>query len=112
MEGPSMPVAAKKRYQNTTVRVPTQVYERAKTAVSRFQVSSFNEFVVQAIEEKVRRLTESEIDAAFAEMARDPDYQRESIALAHEFEKSDWEAFQSTDTHERPKTRPSKARSR
>jgi hypothetical protein len=78
----------------------------------RSQASSFNEFVVQAIEEKVRRLTESEIDAAFAEMAQDTDYQRNSVALAREFEKSDWEAFASGATHEQPKTRTSKTRSR
>jgi hypothetical protein len=111
-----MSLAARKEYQNTTVRLPRQVYERAKTVVIRSQASSFNEFVVQAIEEKVRRLTEAEIDAAFAQMAHDEDYQRNSIALAGEFARSDWEAFQSTPhmkpRHEQPKTRTSKTRSR
>src|SRR5260370_21698438 len=106
-----MPVAAKK-YQNTTVRLPRQVYERAKTVVVQSQASSFNEFVIQAIEEKVRRLTEAEIDEAFAQMAHDSDYQRSSIALANQFEKSDWEAFETGATHEQPKTRTSKTRSR
>ena len=106
-----MPVAANK-YQNTTVRLPRQVYERAKTVVLQSQASSFNEFVVQAIEEKVRRLTEAEIDAAFAQMAHDSDYQRSSIALANQFEKSDWEAFEAGATHEQPKTRTTKTRSR
>jgi hypothetical protein len=105
-----MPVAAKK-YQNTTVRLPWQVYERAKTVVQS-QASSFNEFVIQAIEEKVRRLTEAEIDEAFAQMAHDSDYQRSSIALANQFEKSDWEAFEAGATHEQPKTRTTKTRSR
>jgi|SRR5271156_5236520 len=108
---------AAKQYQNTTVRLPRHVYERAKTVVIQSQASSFNEFVVQAIEEKVRRLTEAEIDAAFAQMANDADYQRNSIALADEFAISDWEAFESgarhgQPTHEQPKTRTSKTRSR
>jgi hypothetical protein len=107
-----MPVATRKQYQNTTVRVPRHVYEQAKTVIGRSQGSSFNEFVVQAIEEKVRRLTEAEIDAAFAQMAHDPEYQRESILQAREFEKSDWEAFKPAAMHEHPKTRPSKTRSR
>jgi hypothetical protein len=107
-----MPVASKRWYQNTTVRLPRQVFERAKTVVVQSQVSSFNEFVVQAIEEKVQRMTEAEIDAAFAHMAHDSDYQRSSIVLANEFEKSDWEAFKSGSTHEQPKTRTSKTRSR
>lgn len=112
-----MSLAARNQYQSTTVRLPRHVYERAKTIVIRSQASSFNEFVVQAIEEKVRRLTESEIDAAFAQMAHDADYQRTSIALANEFAKSDWEAFASSTRHqpaqhEQPKTRTSKTRSR
>jgi hypothetical protein len=111
-----MPLAARKQYQNTTVRLPQHVYERAKTALVRSEASSFNEFVVQAIEEKVRSLTEAEIDAAFAQMANDADYQREAIAIAGEFAKSDWEAFESGATdrqsHEQPKTRTSKTRTR
>jgi len=88
-----MSIAPRKRYQNTTVRVPKHLYEQAKSALSRSRESSLNEFVVQAIEEKLRRQSEAEIDAAFAQMAHDPDYQRDSLALAREFEKSDWEAF-------------------
>ena len=112
-----MSLTASKRYQNTTVRLPRQVYERAKLVAVQSQAASFNEFVVQAIEEKVQRLSEAEIDAAFAQMANDTDYQRTAIALASEFEKSDWEAFQSgkkleQPKHEHPKTRTSKTRSR
>jgi hypothetical protein len=112
-----MSLVAGKRYQNTTVRLPRHVYEQAKSVAVQSQASSFNEFVVQAIEEKVRRLTEAEIDAAFAHMANDEDYQRSSLALASEFETSDWEVFQSGTTHDRPrheqsKTRASKTRSR
>jgi ATP-dependent protease HslVU (ClpYQ) peptidase subunit len=88
-----MRTAAKKQYQNTTVRVPRDIYQRARSVVQRTQ-ASFNEFVVQAIEEKVHRLSEAEIDAAFAGMAADAEYQREAIALAKEFEKSDWEALE------------------
>ncbi|HTW57115.1 MAG TPA: hypothetical protein VMD99_03180 [Terriglobales bacterium] len=116
-----MPVpAAKKRYQNTTVRLPRHVYERAKTVAVQSQAASFNEFVVQAIEEKVRRLSEAEIDAAFAQMANDEEYQHSSIVLARRFEQSDWEAFRSGAARDRaqqvepqreqPKTRASKTR--
>jgi hypothetical protein len=107
-----MSLTARKQYQNTTVRLPRHVYERAKTVAVGSQASSFNEFVVQAIEEKVRRLTEAEIDAAFAEMAHDMDYQSNAIALANAFERSDWEAFQSGTPREHPKTRTPKTRSR
>ena len=112
-----MSLATRKEYQNTTVRLPRPVYERAKTVMVKSQASSFNDFVVQAIEEKVRRLTEAEIDEAFAQMANDADYQRESVLLAREFAKSDWEALEAPtpheqSPHEQSKTRSSKTRSR
>ncbi len=107
-----MPAPAKKRFQNTTVRIPNQTYEQAKRAAHRAQIASFNEFVIQAVEEKVRRLTEAEIDAAFAGMADDSNYQRDSVAMAREFEASDWEALKSSDRNEHTKTRAAKARPR
>ena len=84
--------ATRKSYQNTTIRMPKGVYERAKKVANRSAASSFNEFVVQAIEEQVRRRTDEEIDAAFAMMSQDSDYQRDAVAMAQEFEQSDWEA--------------------
>jgi hypothetical protein len=109
-----MPEARRKQYQNTTVRLPRGVYDQTKTAIKKsVAAASFNDFVVQAIKEKLHKLTESEIDAAFASMASDPDYQRDSIALAKEFSHSDAEAWHATDDdHEHSKTRSSKTRSR
>jgi hypothetical protein len=116
-----MPASVKKAYQNTTVRMPRRVFEKAKTMAVRAQAASFNEFVIQAVEEKLRRLSEAEIDEAFAHMAHDADYRHDSVALARAFEKSDWEALQAAPTHERPapdkpddkpKTRAPKTRSR
>jgi hypothetical protein len=113
---PNMALAAKKPYQNTTVRLPRRVYDQAKTVIPRSQASSFNDFVVQAIEEKVQRLTEAEIDHAFAQMAHDAEYQHAAVQLAGEFEKSDWEAFASGKAeptgHGRKKARGAKTNSR
>jgi hypothetical protein len=104
------------RYQSTTVRLPREIFEQAKIAIKRSEAaSSFNDFVVQAIQEKVYKLTESQIDDAFARMSDDPQYQRESVAMAFAFEKSDWEALKSTEiAHERAdgKARTSKTSSR
>ena len=88
------------------------MYERIKTVVVQSEASSFNEFVLQAIEEKVRRLTEAKIDSAFAQMANDEDYKRASIAMVDEFAQSDWEVFKSTAKHEQSKKRTAKTRSR
>ena len=43
-------------------------------------------------------MTEAELDARFADMANDAGYQADAIALAAEFELSDWEAFQRVET--------------
>jgi hypothetical protein len=106
---------ARRTYQNTTVRLPKRVYELAKNAVANSETaSSFNDFVVQAIEQKLRQLSEAEIDAAFAGMADDLDYQHQAIALSQEFEQSDWEALRASEgTHESaPKGRSAKTRPR
>jgi hypothetical protein len=111
----AMPLTKRREYQNATVRLPRQVYERAKRVVEKSETaSSFNDFVVRAIEEKLHHLSETEIDAAFGQMADDPDYQRDSIALAREFEKSDWEVSRVTETayESTPKARAAKTRSR
>ena len=100
-----MPSAASP-FQSTTLRVPKRVYELAKDAIRRSQQSSFNEFVVQAIEEKLRRMTEAQIDAAFASMADDADYQDTAVAMAREFETSDWQAMQESASEPAISARP------
>jgi hypothetical protein len=42
-------------------------------------------------------LTEAAIDRAFAKMAVDADYHRDSIGMTRQFETSDWEAFKCQD---------------
>jgi hypothetical protein len=44
-----------------------------------------------------KKLLQSDLDARFAEMANDPDYQSAALSLAREFERSDWAAFRSTE---------------
>ena len=74
--------------------MPTDVYEHARrVAATRQDVSSINELVVEAVKEKLQKLSEKEIDAAFAGMATDPDYQRDAVSMAREFAHSDWAAF-------------------
>jgi hypothetical protein len=82
----------------TTVRIPRPVYDQAKHFVDSEKTSasthiSLNDFFVTAIQAYVKLYKRREIDAAFALMAEDADYQKESSLLAEEFEPSDWEAF-------------------
>jgi predicted outer membrane protein len=81
--------------QTTTVRLPRALYEQARTAVRKTGVApSLNDFLIKAVEDKLHQLKEQEIDRSFAEMGSDEEYQREAIALARSFEKSDWETDQ------------------
>jgi Arc/MetJ-type ribon-helix-helix transcriptional regulator len=84
------------QFQTTTVRLPKDLYEQARSAVKEAgAASSINDFMVEAIEEKLRQLREQEIDRAFADMGSDEEYQKDSISLAESFARSDWEAYQS-----------------
>lgn len=87
--------ANKDKYYATTLRLPKRVYESAKQALKRgnSEAGSFNDFVVDAIKERLRNLREQEIDAAIAEIANDADYQESSIRMTREFAWSDWDAF-------------------
>lgn len=99
-------------FQTTTVRLPKDLYEQARTAVKEAgAASSINDFMVEAVEEKLRQLREQEIDRAFAEMRSDQDYQRDAVDLARSFARSDWEAFRSANAvdtkHERSRKKSS-----
>lgn len=100
------------QFQTTTVRLPKDLYEQARTAVKEAgAASSINDFMVEAVEEKLRQLREQEIDRAFAEMRSDQDYQRDAVDLARSFARSDWEAFRSVNAvdtkHERSRKKSS-----
>jgi hypothetical protein len=53
-----------------------------------------NDFVAQALRRELAIQKRSEIDAALAEMANDPDYQAEVLKLEVEFATAQWEALQ------------------
>ena|SRR5947209_4722768 len=84
----------------TTVRLPRPVYEQAKCVVDKERREggagsniSLNDLFVTAIKAYLRMLKRRQIDAAFACMSEDADYQKEATLLAEEFEYSDWEAL-------------------
>lgn len=92
-------VAAHREIRATTVRLPLSVYEEAKCFVNSERKHTphspfkLNDFFVTAIHAYVKLLRRRQIDAAFAAMAEDADYQKQARLLAEEFESSDWEAL-------------------
>jgi len=55
---------------------------------------NINDFFVAAISAYVKLLERKEIDARFARIADDADFQREAKLIAEEFGQSDWESFE------------------
>lgn len=91
-------VATSKRVR-TTVRMPSKLYNEARRFVDHDLVpaENINEFFVRAICAYVKLLHRKRIDAEFAKMAEDADYQKEAKLVAEEFSSSDWEAFEVTE---------------
>lgn len=86
--------------RTTTVRLPGPLYDQARDVVEKEKSGgpgnsiSLNDLIVTAIKAYLRMYRRRQIDAAFASMAEDTDYQKEAALLAEEFEHSDWEALE------------------
>jgi hypothetical protein len=83
--------------RTTTVRLPRPVYDQAKCVVNKESGGqtriSLNDLIVTAITTYLKMYKRRQIDAAFAGMAEDTDYQKEAKLLTEDFEYSDWEAL-------------------
>jgi len=71
--------------RTTTIRLPRPVYDQAKCVVNteshgRSRIS-LNEFIVLAITTYLKMHKRRQIDAAFAGMSEDADYQKEANSL-------------------------------
>jgi metal-responsive CopG/Arc/MetJ family transcriptional regulator len=78
----------------TTLTIPRELLEATDKAVLEGKAKSRNDFVAQALRRELALQKRSEIDAALAEMANDPDYQAEVLKLELEFATAQWEALQ------------------
>jgi len=79
----------------TTLRVPKPLYEQARSLVEAnlSAAENINDFIVNAIRAYVKVWQRKQIDAAFAGMVEDADYQKEALMIAADFEQSDWEVL-------------------
>jgi hypothetical protein len=92
MEERFVPTVEKKKIQ---IRMPAALYSQARMAVDEGleEIPSINDFVVKAVKEKLRRIREAKIDAAFSRMGSDEKYLRATAEVSRDFADSDWEAF-------------------
>ncbi|MBK1988146.1 CopG family transcriptional regulator [Sphaerospermopsis aphanizomenoides BCCUSP55] len=78
----------------TTLTIPKELLEATDKAVLEGKAKSRNDFVVKALKRELAAQKRAEIDAALAEMTRDPDYQAEVLKMEAEFAPAQWEALQ------------------
>lgn len=77
-----------------TLTLPGDLLEAVDRAVREGKARSRNDFVAAALQRALAAAHTAGIDAAFAAMADDDDYQAEARALVEEFATADWEALQ------------------
>ena len=80
----------------TTFRLPRALYQEVRGLMEQQAIlaPTFNDFLISAVEAYLKMLKRKRIDAAFAGMADDSDYQKEARSVAEQFAHSDWEALQ------------------
>lgn len=83
----------KKSTVRTTLSLPAELLEATDLAISKGQAKSRNEFIAQALKHELAALRRAEIDAEFAAMADDVEYQAEVLQIEAEFALASWEAF-------------------
>lgn len=82
------------------IRLPANLLEATDRAVNQGKAKSRDEFIMRAIRRELAALKRAEIDAALAEMARDPEYQAEVLQMEAEFATASWEAFKLAESQE------------
>lgn len=76
------------------VALPFQLLEATEKVVKAGKAKSRNELIARALRKELAAIKRAEIDAAFARMGNDAEYQAEALQIAEEFAQSDWEAWQ------------------
>lgn len=84
-----MPVATVR----TTVAIAADLLEAIDGAVQEGLARSRNEFLNVALKNQLTASRRAAVDSDFAGMADDPEYQREALRIAAEFETADHESL-------------------
>jgi metal-responsive CopG/Arc/MetJ family transcriptional regulator len=79
--------------QRTTVALPVDLLGAVDRMIRAGSVANRNQFITLAVETELRRRERAAIDAEFAIMAADPDYQAEAARIMRDFEAADRETW-------------------
>ena len=83
----------KKATVRTTLALPAELLEATDLIIQKGQAKNRNEFIAQALKHELAAMRRAEIDAEFAPMPDDPEYQAEALQIDAEFALASWEAF-------------------
>ena len=76
-----------------TVDLPDQLVERVDAATQESGASSRNRFIAESLEARVEALERARIDAEFATLRDDTEWQEEMRAMAEEAVPAGWQAL-------------------
>jgi len=79
--------------QRTTVALPADLLGAVDQLIRDGSVANRNQFITLAVETELRRRERAAIDAEFALMASDPEYQAEAARIMRDFQTSDDESW-------------------
>lgn len=75
----------------TTITIPNDLAAKVDLLIAQESIASRNQFILEALELKVREIENLTIDLEFASMANDQEYQEETLQLEQEFIHTDAE---------------------
>lgn len=93
----SRPAAVRRSLRRTTIALPEELLALADQAVRDGRARSRAELLVRALRREFAAQRRAAIDAAFARMADDPEYQEEALRVAEEYAVAGWEAIRSAE---------------
>ncbi len=82
----------------TTLTLPAELIAAADQLVRAGKARNRNEIVTQALRAELQQRRHQDLDAQFAAMATDKDYQLEALQLVEEFGSSDHETWAAIDS--------------
>jgi metal-responsive CopG/Arc/MetJ family transcriptional regulator len=77
----------------TTIALPEDLLSAVDQLIRTGSTANRNQFITLAVETELRRREREAIDAEFALMAADPDYQAEAAGIMCDFDASDRETW-------------------
>jgi metal-responsive CopG/Arc/MetJ family transcriptional regulator len=92
-----MHISSQPHVVRTTLAIPADLLAETDLAVREGKARSRNEFITLALRHELAAQKRLEIDAAFAVMAEDEEYQSEALKIEEEFVRADWEALEMTE---------------